>query len=56
MTGLSSERQRMNVQVTAVVMAVAGLLVYALSSNPKAGEAGRIVFFCGVLAAALSLK
>lgn len=37
-------------------MAVGGLLTYALSSNPKAAEAGRIVFFCGVLAIALALK
>lgn len=27
--------------------AVVGLLAYALASNPKIQEAGRIMFFCG---------
>jgi Na+/phosphate symporter len=26
---------------------IAGLLVWLLASNPKASEAGRILFFCG---------
>jgi Na+/phosphate symporter len=28
---------------------IAGLLVWLLASNPKASEAGRILFFCGAL-------
>lgn len=30
-------------------VAIVGLLVYVLSSNPKASELGRILLFCGVL-------
>lgn len=33
-----------------LIIALLGLLVYLLSSNGKAVELGRILFFCGVLA------
>jgi Na+/phosphate symporter len=32
-----------------LVVAVAGLLVYALSSNAKVSELGRLLFFVGAL-------
>jgi hypothetical protein len=31
-----------------LVVAVCGLLVWILAANPKAQEAGKILFFCGV--------
>ena len=34
-----------------IVAAVIGLLVYALASNPKVSEAGRILFAAGCFAA-----
>lgn len=30
-----------------LLIAIVGLLLWALSSNPKVAEAGRILFFCG---------
>lgn len=33
-----------------LLIAVVGVLVYALASNPKVQEMGRIAFFCGLLA------
>jgi Na+/phosphate symporter len=33
-----------------LLVAVVGLLMYALSANPKLQEIGRISFFCGLLA------
>jgi Na+/phosphate symporter len=33
-----------------LLVAVVGLLMYALSANPKLQEVGRIMFFCGTLA------
>jgi hypothetical protein len=35
---------------TLLVLAVLGLLVYALSNNGKVAEIGRICFFCALLA------
>ena len=32
-----------------LLVAVAGLLIYGYASNPKASEAGRVAFFCGLL-------
>lgn len=32
-----------------VLVAVLGCLVYALSSNAKVAELGRLLFFCGAL-------
>lgn len=37
-----------------LLVAVIGLLMYALSANPKLQEVGRIMFFCGTLAFLLS--
>lgn len=37
----------MMIAVWPLVIAVVGALVYALSSNTKASELGRLVFFCG---------
>lgn len=31
-----------------LVVALLGLLVYLLASNPKVQEIGRIIFFCGL--------
>lgn len=36
--------------VLPLLVAVVGLLMYALSVNPKLQEVGRIMFFCGTLA------
>jgi Na+/phosphate symporter len=33
-----------------LLVALVGVLMYALSSNPKMQEIGRIMFFCGLLA------
>ena len=33
-----------------LIIAVIGLLIYALSSNAKVAELGRIAFFAGLLA------
>jgi Na+/phosphate symporter len=33
-----------------LVAAVIGLVVYAVSNNPKANEIGRLMFACGLLA------
>ena len=38
----------------AVLVAIVGALLYALSSNPKLAEMGRILFFVGSLAAVLA--
>jgi hypothetical protein len=32
-----------------LLVAIVGLLVYALASNPKAAEVGRLLFACGLL-------
>ena len=33
-----------------LLVALVGMLMYALSANPKLQEIGRISFFCGLLA------
>jgi hypothetical protein len=33
-----------------LLVALAGVLMYALCANPKLAELGRIMFFCGLLA------
>ncbi len=38
----------MTITITALVVAIVGLLVYVLA-NGKASEVGRILFFCGML-------
>lgn len=37
------------VVILPLLVAVVGVLVYALASNPKVQEMGRIAFFCGLL-------
>jgi len=37
----------MLIAIWPLVIAVIGALVYALASNSKAAELGRLVFFCG---------
>lgn len=37
----------MLIAIWPLVVAVIGALIYALASNSKASELGRIVFFCG---------
>lgn len=39
----------MLISLVPLLVAVLGLLVYALASNPKAAEAGRLAFACGLL-------
>jgi hypothetical protein len=48
---LRAPRRRCTVLVIAVTLlvAVVGLLVYALAANPKVAEIGRIAFFDGLL-------
>lgn len=36
--------------VTSLVVLIAGVLMYALSANPKLVEIGRLMFFAGLLA------
>jgi len=36
--------------VLPLLIALIGVLMYALSANPKLNEVGRIMFFCGLLA------
>jgi len=40
----------MVISVLALVVTVAGLLVWALASNAKVAEAGRLAYFAGLLA------
>jgi len=37
----------MLVAIYPLAIAIAGLLVWLLATNPKASEAGRLLFFCG---------
>jgi Na+/phosphate symporter len=39
-----------------VAIALAGLLLYVLASNPKLVEIGRIMLFCGLLALCFALS
>lgn len=38
-----------------LLIALAGMLVYALASNPKVAELGRLAFACGLLALCFAL-
>lgn len=38
-----------------LLIAILGLLMWALSANPKVAEAGRILFFCGAFVTTLQL-
>jgi hypothetical protein len=40
----------MTITLTLLAVAVIGLLIYALASNPKVAEIGRLLFACAVLA------
>jgi hypothetical protein len=44
----------MVITVFSLVVCVAGLLLWALSSNAKVAEAGRLAFFAGLLALCLA--
>lgn len=33
-----------------IAIAIIGVIMYAIATNPKAMEIGRIMFFCGLLA------
>lgn len=39
----------MLIAIVPLVVAIIGLLVYALSANPKVAELGRLAFACGLL-------
>lgn len=39
----------MIIAVIPLILALVGLLLYALAANPKVSEIGRISFFCGLL-------
>jgi len=39
-----------------LLVALVGLLMYALSANPKLGEIGRIMLFAGLLATLLGSR
>lgn len=45
----------MLVTVFPIVILVLGVLIWALAGNPLVKEAGRIMFFCGLLVLTLSL-
>ena len=45
----------MAIAIFPIVLAIVGALVYALSSNTKAAEIGRLTFACGMLALAFAL-
>jgi len=38
-----------------LLVAIAGLLLYALANNPKVAEAGRLAFACGLLVTLFAL-
>ena len=38
-----------------LILAIVGLLIYALASNPKTAEIGRLMFACGLLVLAFAL-
>ncbi len=39
-----------------LLVAVVGLLLYALASNPKVARIGELMFFCGLLATLLAIQ
>jgi Na+/phosphate symporter len=45
----------MIITITPLVCALVGLLMYVLSANPKVGEIGRIMLFCGLLVCLLGM-
>ncbi len=45
----------MAIAIFPLVLAIVGALVYALSTNAKAAELGRLAYACGMLALAFAL-
>jgi Na+/phosphate symporter len=45
----------MLISLAVVLIALVGLLLYVLASNPKVAEIGRLMFGCGLLAACFAL-
>ena len=39
-----------------LLVAVVGLVLYAISANPKVSELGRIAYFCGLLVVTFALS
>lgn len=39
----------MVIAIIPFIIMIVGLLLWVLASNPKVSEAGRIMFFCGLL-------
>ena len=39
----------MLIAIVPILVLVVGLLMWALAANPKLQEAGRLMFFCGLL-------
>lgn len=46
----------MLIAIVPLLMIVVGVLVYALSANPKVSEIGRLTLFAGLLAFALAFS
>lgn len=47
---VSTHQGGMLVAIIPLLVAVAGLVIYAMSDNPKTAECGRLMFACGLLA------
>lgn len=45
----------MLISLATVLIALVGLLLYVLASNPKVVEIGRLAFACGLLATCMAL-
>lgn len=45
----------MLIAIAPLLIAIVGLLMWALAANSKVAEAGRIMFFCGVLVLTMTL-
>lgn len=45
----------MPIAILPLIIAVVGLLLWALASNPKVAEVGRIMFFCGAFVVTMGL-
>lgn len=48
-------RSTMIIAIVPIIAALVGLIVYALSANPKAAEIGRLLFACGALVSLLTV-
>jgi hypothetical protein len=47
--GYTRGKEAFMIAYVALLIALVGVLMYALASNPKLVEIGRIMFFCGLL-------